>query len=111
VAWTQTSRTIDAAEEGVYEVFRILDNFNQPLGPDGAERASEVKEYEQMCSFTIWTSAWNLSDLTLKYHTQHKRRVRMLDLKKIDFSDIGDEILHIEMDEKKQQDVKEIILP
>lgn len=61
-----------------------------------------------MRSFTFWTSAWNLSDLTLNYHTQHNRRVRMLDLKKIDFSDMGEEIVHIEMDEKKEQDVKEI---
>lgn len=32
VAWSQTKRTTGDADEGVYEVFRELDNFNVPLG-------------------------------------------------------------------------------
>lgn len=32
VAYTQTARKTPDGEEAVYEVFRILDNFNLPLG-------------------------------------------------------------------------------
>ncbi len=32
-AWTQTARDLPTAKEGVYELFRILDNFNLPQGP------------------------------------------------------------------------------
>ena len=108
VAWSQTARPTNDAEEATYELFRILDNFQLPLGPDGAEGASEGNNDELMRSSTIWTTAWNLSDLKLNYHTQHNRRVRQLDLKKIDFANIGKEILHIQLDEKKEQDIKMI---
>ncbi len=62
-----------------------------------------------MRSSTIWTTAWNLTDLSLYYHTQHNRRVRTLDIKKIDFSKIGDEIIHVNLDDKKEQDMKDIM--
>jgi len=88
-AWTQTARDLPNAKESIYEMFRILDNFNLPQGPDGAEGTGESVSDDLMRSSTIWTTAWNLSDLTLNYHTQHNRRVRKLDLKKIDFSNIG----------------------
>ena len=61
-----------------------------------------------MRSSTIWTTAWNLSDMTLNFHTQHNRRVRSINIKAIDFSKIGDEIVRITFDEKKEQDVLDI---
>ncbi len=109
VAWAQTARPLENAKEAVYEEFRILDNFQLPLGPDGAEGSGEGNKDGLMRASTIWTTAWNLTDLTLNYHTQHNRRVRMLDLKKIDFSKIGDKIIHVNLDEKKEQDIQEIM--
>lgn len=109
-AWTQTARDLPDAKETIYELFRILDNFNLPQGPGAAEGAGESNSDDLMRSSTIWTTAWNLSDLTLNYHTQHNRRVRKLDLKEIDFSNIGDKILHIKLDESKEQDFDEIKL-
>lgn len=108
VAWSQTARPLETAKEAVYETFRILDNFQLPLGPDGAEGAGENNDNELMRSSTIWTTAWNLTDMTLNFHTQHNRRVRQVDLKAIDFSNMGDEIVHLQMDEKKEQDIKNI---
>jgi choloylglycine hydrolase len=108
VTWTQTARPFDNAEEGIYEAFRILDNFQLPLGPDAAEGSGHGENNDLMRSSTIWTVAWNLEDLTLNYHTQHNRRVRRLSISEIDFSKMGKEIVYIPLDEKKEQDIKEI---
>lgn len=105
VAYAQTARPTNTANETVYELFRILDNFNLPLG--AAEGAGSVDTHD-MRSSTIWTTAWNLKDRVLNYHTQHNRRVRTLDMKKIDFSNIGQEIVHITLDKNKEQDVEDI---
>ncbi len=108
IAWTQTARPTETAKETIYETFRILDNFNLPQGPDGGEGSGHSENPELMRSTTIWTTAWNLQDLTFNYHTQHNRRVRLVDLKKIDFAKIGDEISHIPMEKSKEQDILEI---
>ncbi|NDV18557.1 linear amide C-N hydrolase [Pseudodesulfovibrio sp. JC047] len=107
VAWTQTARKTATAAETVYEVFRILDNFNLPVGPDGGEGASEQQNTDLMRSTTIWTSAWNLTDMVLNYHTQHNRRVRQIDVKKIDFETLSGRIRYGVLDDEKQQDVKD----
>ena len=108
VTWTQTARSLPNASEGIYETFRILDNFQLPLGPDAAEGHGESENKDLMRSSTIWTTAWNLTDLTLNYHTQHNRRVRQLNLKEINFSNMGNEIIYIQLDEVKEQDIKDI---
>lgn len=110
VTWIQTARPLENAEEVVYEAFRILDNFQLPLGPDAAEGSGHGSNNELMRSSTIWTVAWNLTDKTLNYHTQHNRRVRRLNMKNIDFSKMGNNIVYISLDEKKEQDIKEISL-
>ncbi|NME73169.1 hypothetical protein, partial [Flammeovirga aprica] len=61
-------------------------------------------------STTLWSTAANINDLQYSYHTQHNRRVRMIDLKEIDFSNMGDEIIYLELDENKEQDIEEIKL-
>ncbi|WP_430817898.1 linear amide C-N hydrolase [Carboxylicivirga sp. RSCT41] len=106
VAWSQTARETRDGKETVYELFRILDNFNLPLGPDGAEGAGHGGNTDMMRSSTIWTTAWNQSDMTLSFHTQHNRRVRFLDMKTIDFGKMGEKIIHMTFDDTKEQDVK-----
>jgi len=106
VAWTQTARPTPTSSETVYEVFRILDNFNLPLG--AAEGSYNSSDLQGMRSSTIWTTAWDLSNHVLNYHTQHNRRVRTLYLDEIDFSDIGDSIIHIPLDITKIQDIDDI---
>jgi len=111
VAWTQTARPLSSAKEAVYETFRILDNFQLPLGPGAAEGGDgNVNRTKGMRSSTLWTTAWNLTDRTLNYHTQHNRRVRYLDLKKISFisKDKNPKIMHLPLDVVKEQDKDDI---
>jgi hypothetical protein len=44
----------------------------------------------------------------MKNITQHNRRVRSINIKAIDFSKIGNEIVHTTFDETKEQDVLDI---
>lgn len=104
VAWSQTARPLKNSNEAVYELFRILDNFNLPLG--SAEGSDSEANINDLRSSTIWTSAWDLSKKTLYFHTQHNRRVRKVDLNRIDFT--GNKIGHILLDDKKEQDIKDI---
>lgn len=105
VAWTQTARPTPRSSETVYEVFRILDNFNLPLGAAEGSDGGHGK-LEGMRSSTIWTTAWDLKEKALYFHTQHNRRVRKVSLSGVDFS--GDEIRHIPLDREKAQDVLDL---
>ena len=105
VSWSQTKRPLKDSGEAVYELFRILDNFNLPLGSaEGSDHAKEA--LKGMRSSTIWTTVWDLSKKVLYFHTQHNRRVRKVELDRIDFS--KKEIVHIPLDDKKEQDIKDI---
>jgi len=55
VAWTQTARPTETSGETVYELLRILDSFNVPLG--SAEGSGQPSRLEGMRSSTIWTTA------------------------------------------------------
>ncbi len=103
VMWTQTARPTPTSTETVYEVFRILDNFNVPLGQ---AEGSGISYPKGMRSSTEWTTAWDLSKRVLYYHTMNNRRVRALDLKKIDFSKIGKEIVHLPLDKTPNEDIE-----
>lgn len=104
VAATQTARPTSTGQETIYELFRILDNFNLPLG--AAEGEGEAKSND-MRSSTIWTTAWNTKSKTLFYHTQHNRRVRKVDLAKIDFGSLDEQML-IPLDRIPSQDIEDV---
>jgi choloylglycine hydrolase len=107
VAYTQTARETPDGDETVYEVFRLLDNFNLPLGSaEGPEVSPEL--LEGMRSSTIWTTAADTKNLKLYYHTQHNRKVRMVDLKKIDFSPNKAGIKRFPLDKEKSQDIEDV---
>jgi len=106
VAWTQSARPTESSGETVYELLRILDNFNVPLG--SAEGSGQPGNLEGMRSSTIWTTAWDLDQRTLYFHTQNNRRVRKLDLSAINFADHSGTILNLPLDRKREQDVEDI---
>lgn len=109
VAFTQTARKLSDGDEAVYEVLRIMDNFNLPLGAaEGSDQNADPKLLEGMRSSTIWTSAADTKNLNFYYHTQHNRKLRMVPLKKIDFS--GKKIIRIPLDNKKKQEI-EVVMP
>lgn len=103
-AFTQTARPTATGDETVYELFRVLDNFNLPLG--SGEGSGEDKT-KGMRSSTIWTTAYDTRNLVLYYHTAHNRRVRMVDLKKIDFGSRKD-IQRMPMDRVAEQDIEDV---
>jgi choloylglycine hydrolase len=86
-------------------VFRILDNFNLTVGTAAAEGSGELNQ-EGMRSSTIWTTAYDTRNLVLYYHTQHNRRVRMVDLARIDFD--AAEIVRLPLDREKSQDIEDM---
>ena len=105
VTLSQTARSTKDGEETLYEVFRILDNFNVPLV--SSEGSGQQKPPSGLRSGTNWTTASDTKNLVIYYHTQHNRRVRMIDLKKIDFTS-HHEISRFPMDKEKRQDIKDM---
>lgn len=108
VAFSQTARPTETSTETVYELFRILDAFNLGLGSaEGSDHATDDNQ-GGLRSSTLWTTAWDIENKVFYYHTQHNRRVRMLNMKKIDFSNMGKKIVYLPLDKKKEQDIEEI---
>ena len=104
VAFSQTARPTPTGEETVYELFRILDNFNVPLG--AAEGEGEAKT-KGMRSSTIWTTVWDTKNQALYYHTQNNRRVRMVDFGKLDFGSKQEKV-RFPLDRVKAQDIEDV---
>ena len=52
--------------------------------------------------------AWDTKKGILYYHTKDNRRIRKIDVGAIDFTKIGDSIIHMPIDKKAEQDVEEI---
>ena len=104
VAFTQTARATNDGEETMYELFRILDNFNLPLG--SAEGGGEAS-VGGMRSSTIWTSGYDTKNLIMQYHTMHNRRVRQIDLKEIDFESFSKPV-RSPLDRRKAQDIEDV---
>lgn len=101
VAFTQTARPTTNGQETLQEAFRILDNFNLPLGPEAAQTMKGMR------SSTLWTTAYDTKNLVLQYHTMFNRRVRQVDLKQIDFSK-GDSVVFAPMDRVAEQDIEDV---
>lgn len=87
----------------MYEVFRILDNFNVPLSESEGVEHSKT---EGMRSSTLWTTAYYTKNLIMQYHTQHDRRVRQVDLKKADFT--AKDLVHLPLDKVNTQDIEDV---
>lgn len=110
VAWTQTARKTVDGEETVYEIFRILDNCNVPLG-DGEGHGKSRAEEDGLRSSTIWTVAYDKKNLAINYHTHNSRRVRRFSLKDIDFEQMSsDKLIRQALDTDKKQDIQELSL-
>ena len=105
--FSQTARDLPNGDEALYEVLRIMDNFNLPLGAaEGPDTNPEL--LEGMRSSTIWTTAADSQALKYYYHTQHNRQLRMVDLNKIDFTSNSAQIRHIVLDKDKNQSIEDV---
>lgn len=105
VAFSKSARPTDTGAETVYELFRILDNFNVP--PGAAEGEEAKTKTSGMRSATLWTTADDTRNLVTQYHTQQNRRVRQMDLKRIDFTQSGARKTQ-PLDAGKTQDVLDV---
>jgi choloylglycine hydrolase len=76
---TDQSPQSGTALEGIRQAFRILNQFDIPKG---AHR-TVADEAKAMYGETVWTSAADLTNSRYFFHTINNRRVRMVDLKKI----------------------------
>jgi choloylglycine hydrolase len=107
-AYASTARKTPDGKETMYEIFRILDNFNLTVGTAAAEGGGEINQ-EGMRSSTIWTTAYDTKNLVMQYHTMHNRRVRQIDFANIDFN--AKEIVRIPLDREKTQDIEYVTAP
>ena len=101
-AFTASCRPLATSMDAVFESFRILDNFNIPLG------AQVPKEYlpTDIVSATQVTSSSDLKNKVYYYHTMWNRQIRKIDLKAIDFASVKEQI--IDDDEAKTNTVKDV---
>ncbi len=107
VAQTMLARKTPDGPETIYEIFRIMDNFNHPLST-GEGTVTELQKQDGMRSSTIWTSAIDTGSLVYYYHTQHNRKVRMIDLKRIDFTQSKAGIRHLPLDRVEEQEIEDV---
>jgi choloylglycine hydrolase len=75
--------------------------------PLGAAEGTGEDKTQGMRSATIWTSASDTHDKIFYYHTQHNRRVRMVNLNKIDLGSFTD-IIRMPLDKIKAEDIEDV---
>lgn len=105
VAFTQTARPTADGAETVYEVLRILDTFNVPLPAPGSPDIDPAQQKDMRAS-TIWTTVADTRNLVYYYHTQNNRRVRKIELKRIDFT--GEGVRRFPMDAVRAQSYEDV---
>lgn len=101
--FAHTARRTKGGPDTVKEFFRIMDSFN--LGAGQAE-GSDPSQETTMPASTQYTVANDLTNRTVYYHTMFNRRVRKIDLKKIDFAKPG--LRAAPLDETRDEDVKDV---
>lgn len=101
-AFTASCRPLQNSLDAVLESFRILDNFNIPLG------AQVPKEHlpTDIVSATQVSSSSDLKNKVYYYHTMWNRQIRKIDLNNIDFSSIEEQI--IDDDQAKSNSIKDV---
>ena len=104
VALTASARQLETAEDAVFEAFRILDNFNIPVGAT----ASQDRIARDIASATQITTASDLKNRAFYFHTMDNRQIQKLDLRKIDFGTVKHQLLT--QGAVRQQVVREISL-
>ncbi|MEK0451477.1 MAG: hypothetical protein RL088_3745 [Verrucomicrobiota bacterium] len=89
LALTASARPLEKAEDAVFEAFRILDNFNIPVGAT----AAGGKIARDITSATQITTASDLKNRVLYFHTMDNRQIQKLDLGEINFSTVKHQLL------------------
>jgi choloylglycine hydrolase len=101
-AFTASARTLPTSLDAVFESFRILDNFNIPLGV----QVPSANIPADIVSATQITTASDLKEKVFYYHTMWNREIRKIDLKQIDFATVREQV--IDDDQEKSNRTKDI---
>lgn len=101
-AFTASCRPLETAVDAVFESFRILDNFNIPIG------THVPKEHlpTDIVSATQVTSSSDLKNKVYYYHTMWNRQIRKINLNAIDFATVKEQI--VDDDTSKTNTVKDV---
>jgi choloylglycine hydrolase len=87
--FSATCRPLETSIDAVFESFRILDNFNIPIGA----HVPNDKIPEEMQSVTQITSSSDLKNKIYYFHTMGNRNIRKIELNKIDFSTVKETVI------------------
>jgi choloylglycine hydrolase len=80
VAFSKTAVPVAKAKDGVLQAVHILNQLDIPRGAArGIEHGKEVADYTQ------WTTAADLKNHCYYFRTYDNSRIRMIDLKAVDF--------------------------
>lgn len=102
-AFVQTARTTKGGEDTVLETFRILDSFDLPATQSEGATGSTNTDQPAGTQYTVLNDTKNK---IIYYHTMFNRRVRAVNLMKIDFSKGKTRIMPL--DQIRKQDIKEV---
>ncbi len=101
VAFTQTLITPKNIEAGINEAARILNNFDIPRGL--VREGKSVDDFH--LNFTQWSTIGDIKNKRYYWWTEHNRRMRMVDLNKLNFE--GSQTSHISLDKIRKEDIKD----
>jgi len=101
-AFTASCRPLATSKDAVFESFRILDNFNIPLGT----LIPQEHIPDEIVSSTQITTSSDLKNKVFYYHTMWNRQIRKLDLKAIDFATVQEQI--VDDDSFKNNNIKDV---
>ncbi|WP_435017255.1 linear amide C-N hydrolase [Tundrisphaera sp. TA3] len=79
VAFTQTATPTATARDAVDQAFHILNHFDIPRGS-----VRETGKGPESFEVTQWTAVADLANLRYHFHTEANRKVRMVDLRRLD---------------------------
>ncbi len=92
------ARPLSDATDASFEAFRMLDSFNIPLGATVPRDAMP----KDIPGATQITTVSDLRNRVYYFHTMFNRQVRKIDLKRIDFGNIRQQILDDDTDRHNQ---------
>lgn len=104
-AFTASCRPLPTAKDAVFESFRILDNFNIPIGA----QVPEGHLPSDIVSATQITTSSDLKNKTFYFHTMWNRQVQKIELNKIDFSRVQEQVLNNQTQENEVVDLTNTI--
>ena len=104
-AFAKSARPTDTGEETIYEVFRVLDNFNVPLARPRAAARSRPQGHADLHHLDDRPRYEEPGDVLP--HAAQPPRGRKVDLARIDFGGASD-LIRVPLDKDRNQDYADV---